>query len=136
MIKKLFGQNLGHHTLKYSESNFFDRGNLFYASQRLKLLYRIGPWSLSLFIYWRFWYLSVLLSCKLFNCRHFIQRDKEKQGTQMPVNLTYILGIIDKWFSIVFYCRICHFLPCICTPLKHSATSLSLSLLPLMMGPH
>ena len=40
---------LGFYTLKYSQSKFFDRGTisnfdtLFYTSQRLKLLHRIGP---------------------------------------------------------------------------------------------
>ena len=51
MIKKIFGQKFRTLTLKYSQSNFFDRGiisnsgTLFYAIPRLKLLYRIGPCS-------------------------------------------------------------------------------------------
>ena len=49
-LRKYLVKILGHYTLKYSQSNFFDRGTignlgtLFYTSQRLKLLYRIGPW--------------------------------------------------------------------------------------------
>ena len=48
--RKSFVRILVHYTLKYLLSYFFDRGTisnlgtLFYTSQRLKLLYRIGPW--------------------------------------------------------------------------------------------
>ena len=52
---------LGHYTFKCSQSNFFHRvtignlGTLFYTSQRLKLLHRIGPWAL---VAWRNEYLT------------------------------------------------------------------------------
>ena len=55
-LPSFFGQYLAHSrkrlatlALKYSQSNFFHRGTicnlgtLFYTSQRLKLLYKIGP---------------------------------------------------------------------------------------------
>ena len=51
-FRKYLVRILGHYTLKYWQSNFFDRGTisnlgtLFYTNQRLKLFYRIGPWSI------------------------------------------------------------------------------------------
>ena len=53
LLRKYLVIILGHYTLKYSPCNFFDRGTisnlgtLFYTSQRLKLLYKIGPWTIS-----------------------------------------------------------------------------------------
>ena len=48
-LSKYLVRMLGHYTLMYYQSNFFDRGTisnlgtLFYTSPKLKLLYRIGP---------------------------------------------------------------------------------------------